>query len=67
MVRVLTMEVTGVRGRGLARRWKDVVDYYMRVMGFEKVVAMDREVVSTPASEENGQDKNLVCDPYQRN
>ena len=47
--RILTMEVTGTRGRGrLARRWKDVVDYYMRVIGFEKVVAMDREAGSTP-------------------
>ncbi len=41
---VLTMEVVGVQGRGRpARRWKDVVEYDMRVMMLEKGMAMDRE------------------------
>ncbi len=40
---MLTMEVAGARGRGRpTSRWKDVVEYVMRVMGLEKGMAMDR-------------------------
>ncbi len=68
MGRVLTMEVVGARARGRpARRLKDVVEHDMRVTGFEKGMASDRETWEdesidrlTPASEENGWDNNHV-------
>ncbi len=42
--RVLIMEVVGTQEKGRpARQWKDVVEYDMWVMGWEKGMAMDRE------------------------
>ncbi len=43
--RMLTMEVAGSRGRGRPmRRWIDVVERDMRVMGLEREMAGDREI-----------------------
>ncbi len=46
--RAFTMEVTGVRGKGKsARQWKNMVENDMRVLRFEKGIAVHRESYET--------------------